>query len=81
MLLIPPLGENIHMYAHKEANIKMHNRKLNLCNFLTVLPEHIRKFIHYPNAPMQYTAIFHGCKNENLQMKNYIYFLLFALKR
>ena len=27
-------------------------------------------FCHYENTPMQYTAIFHGCKNDNLQMKN-----------
>ena len=32
---------------------------------------------HYANTPMQYTAIFHGCKNFNFQMKNYI-FLIFA---
>ena len=23
---------------------------------------------HYENTPMQYTAIFHGCKNENSQL-------------
>ena len=25
---------------------------------------------HYANKPMQYTAIFHSCKNDNFQMKN-----------
>ena len=25
---------------------------------------------HYENTPMQYSAIFHGCKNDNFQMKN-----------
>ena len=25
---------------------------------------------HYDNTPMQYAAIFHGCKNDNFQMKN-----------
>ena len=25
---------------------------------------------HYVYMPMQYTAIFHGCKNDNFQMKN-----------
>ena len=24
---------------------------------------------HYGNTPMQYTAIFHGCKNDNFQLK------------
>ena len=33
---------------------------------------------HYANTPMQYTAIFHGCKKINFQMKNYIIFLIFA---
>ena len=27
---------------------------------------------------MQYTAIFHGCKNDKFQMKNYDIFLIFA---
>ena len=27
---------------------------------------------------MQYTAIFHGCKNDNYQMKNSDIFLIFA---
>ena len=27
---------------------------------------------------MQYTAIFHGCKNDNFQMKNSDIFLIFA---
>ena len=34
--------------------------------------------IHYANTPMQYTAIFHGGKNANFQMKNYNVFLIFA---
>ena len=25
---------------------------------------------HYENTPMQHTAIFHGCKNDNFPMKN-----------
>ena len=34
--------------------------------------------LHYANTPMQYTAIFHGCKNDNFQMKNYDIFLFVA---
>ena len=34
--------------------------------------------MHYGNTPMQYTAIFHGCKNDNYQMKNVIFFSFFA---
>ena len=33
---------------------------------------------HYENMPMQYLAIFHGCKIDNFQMKNYDIFLIFA---
>ena len=38
-----------------------------------------RHFLHYENAPMQYTAFFHGCKNDNFQIKKLIIFL-FLLK-
>ena len=31
--------------------------------------------MYYDNTPMQYTAIFHGCKKVNLQMKNSNIFL------
>ena len=34
--------------------------------------------IHYENTPMQYTAIFDGCKNHNFQIKNCDNFLIFA---
>ena len=34
---------------------------------------------HYDNTPMQYTAIFHDCKNGNFQIKNR-YFSYFLLK-
>ena len=33
---------------------------------------------HYVNISVQYTAIFHGCKKDNFQMKNYDVFLIFA---
>ena len=33
---------------------------------------------HYGNMPMQYIAIFHGCKNDNFQMKNCDVILIFA---
>ena len=34
---------------------------------------------HYANMSVQYTAIFHGCKNDNFRMKILIFFL-FLLK-
>ena len=33
---------------------------------------------HYENTPMQYTAIFHGCKNVHFQMIFLNIFLIFA---
>ena len=36
------------------------------------------KIMHYENTPMQYTAIFHGCKNDNFQLKFFDYFHIFA---
>ena len=33
---------------------------------------------HYKNMSVQYTAIFHGCKNDNFQMKMFDIFLIFA---
>ena len=51
--------------------------------FIVALPEpSILLFcyfsIHYENTPMQYTAILHGLKNDNFQMKNCDIFLIFA---
>ena len=34
---------------------------------------------HYENMPIQYTRIFHVCKNHNFQMKICDIFLIFAL--
>ena len=36
-------------------------------------------YSHYENTPMQYTAIFSECKNDNFQMKKVDDFLIFAL--
>ena len=33
---------------------------------------------HYANMSVQYIAIFHGCKNDNFQMKKCGFFLIFA---
>ena len=35
---------------------------------------------HYNNTPIQYTANFNGCKNDNFQMKFFNYSLIFCLK-
>ena len=44
----------------------------SLCNWIR------SNCIHYANMSVQYTAIFHGCKNDNFQMKIFDFFLIFA---
>ena len=40
------------------------------------LGDKVTKFLlHYANTPMQYIAIFYGCKIVKFQMKNYNIFL------
>ena len=34
---------------------------------------------HYKNTSMQYTAIFHGCKNDNFHVI-FFYYFIFLLK-
>ena len=33
---------------------------------------------HYANMSVKYTAIFHGCKNDNFHLKIFDIFLIFA---
>ena len=35
---------------------------------------------HYANMSVQYTAIFHGCKNDNFHMIFFLYFSYFCSK-
>ena len=37
-----------------------------------------QKTLSYDNTPMQYTAIFHGCENDNFQVTKCYIFLIFA---
>ena len=41
---------------------------------------HLCRTFHYANMSVQYTAIFHSCKNDNFQMKFFDIFLIFAQK-
>ena len=47
--------------------------------FFFLLMLMIGDHIHYENTPMQYIVIFHGCKNNNFQMKIVIFFLFLLL--
>ena len=53
------------------------NYMFQVCYRLLVILFCFQEF-HYENTPMQYTAIFHGCKNDNFQLKKVDYFLIFA---
>ena len=44
---------------------------------MTSLVEHAF-ILHYANLSVQYTVIFHGCKNDNFQMKYCNTFHIFA---
>ena len=46
--------------------------------YIFLVEKYYLKFLHYENTPMQYTAIFHGCKNNNFQMKKVGNYLIFA---
>ena len=59
---LPQLNETFNPRNREEKDIEMAN-KLRY---------------HYENTPMQYTAIFHGCKNVHFQMKIFNIFLIFA---
>ena len=37
-------------------------------------------YFHYANMPVQYTAIFYGCKNDNFQIIFFGYFSYFCSK-
>ena len=52
----------------------------NLLFAACIKSDGIRAFNHYEITPMQYTVIFHGCKNDDFQMKNYDILIIFALK-
>ena len=42
--------------------------------------ESLQNTRHYENTPMQYTTIFHGCKNDNFQ-SIFLTIFIFLLKR
>ena len=66
---------NVIMTNYKMIDVVRDRGKYNpilICNF----PADFEMLLvinlgHYANMPMQYTAIFHGCKNVIFQMKKY----------
>ena len=67
------------MFACRQLNRVIHG--LAPIQMKVILHEYTlfqRKASYYANTPMQYTAIFYGCKNVNFQIKNYNIFLTIA---
>ena len=46
--------------------------------FRTILLLVVSNITHYANTPIQYTAIFHGCKNVHFQMNYFNVLPIFA---
>ena len=63
----------------KAANCTHILDKTSRCRLQTKAPHRARKIVsHYENTPMQNTAIFHGCKDDNFQLIFFYYFHIFA---
>ena len=62
----------LHKYGacHENTYFAIGKKKMEMTNLS----------VHYDNTPMQYTAIFHGCKNDNFLLKIFDYFSLFCSK-
>ena len=68
------------MFAGRRCQALHHmGCRLTVNCYITGTLAHIpRPHIHYANMSMQFTAIFHGCKNGNFQIKKCEIFLIFA---
>ena len=63
------------LYSPKIWNNLPHYREMPSKD---VYHAYMPEYYHYENTLMQYTAIFHGCKNVNFQMNFFNIFLIFA---
>ena len=80
-------NNNISIFVKPERGIMRMNAyfKKNIAqfyNFSLISLHAYTPIFHYKNTPMQYTAIFHGCKNDNFQIhfRKIVIFFLFLLK-
>ena len=66
------------MYIMYESiSAKMYMYIFLVKNIITLLKK-VGMVLHYEKAPMQHTAIFHGCTNDNFRLKFFYYFYIFA---
>ena len=70
-------AELICVFVFMYAKNRFKSKQL-LFNCCSDLSGEIGRHLHYANMSMQYTSIFHGCKNDNFHMKNFDVFLIFA---
>ena len=73
-ILITIMETSLHRLSSQRLNIRFKNIHFMEEFFFYV------SITHYENTPMLYTAIFHGCKKDNFQIKNYDIFLFVLLK-
>ena len=66
----------VHVYIHNFSYFPFGFSSEGKIVVLIVLVPHL--CLHYANMSVQYTAIFHSCKNDNFQMKIFDIFLIFA---
>ena len=67
-------NKNIYPCILQFYYVKVRFKDLKLHGCVSMMPSPI----HYENMPMQYKVIFHGCKNDNFQMKIFDIFLILA---
>ena len=88
MVMTNPMIWALHAPS-EHSNQPGHPPILSLCYTVHVLNWYLRAFInsflhediheeHYENAPMQHTAIFHGCKNDSFRLNLFCYFHIFT---
>ena len=58
-----------HTHTHKIHTSVYGNIKMSYDHMFVFYTTSRDITIYYTNTPMQYTAIFHGCKNLNFQIK------------
>ena len=62
------------VFLSKQCHIKQ-----SFIFFVQFLRSSVFRFSLYENTPMQHTAIFHGCKNDNFQLILFITIFIFLL--
>ena len=66
-------------FVRKCFRYAAHNEDLRTKGELVVLLSFTCNYVvYYANMSVHYTAIFHGCKNGNFQLKFFDYFHVFA---